>query len=443
MAAKAPRVARLRKSALRKPRQHHMLAERPKLGKQHYRILALCWAGWIFDIYDLILFTFLIPPISISLHLNKLQMSYALGVSLGASALGGIVMGALADLYGRRRVLEWTILTYSAGTLLSGFAHGLVSLIVFRIITGFGVGGEWATGHTYIGETFPPRFRSRYAAFMQTGGSVGCLMAAAIGGFVAPHLGWRLVFIISALPAVLSAFVRRALPESDVWLARHPEARKGRLFILPRLSHVMDPIRNLMTGPHRRDFVRSIILCSLDMSAFYIAFSWLPTYFEEQRHLSAGTAALIISIAYVGILLGQLIFGYLADAIGRRASFSVFSCIMATGLLSITLFWSDTGGSFTAVGGAMFVTGFGAGMFGGYGPLFTELFPTAVRNTAMGGAYNMARGTQLFTPTLVALLARELGLSGGIALSAAFALATGVYVWTFPPNSSKIASEVE
>ena len=443
MAAKAPKPARLSKSARRKPRQHHMLAERQKLGKQHYRILALCWAGWIFDIYDLILFTFLIPPIRMALHLDKLQMSFALGVSLGASALGGIVMGALADLYGRRRVLEWTILTYSAGTLLSGFAHGLYSLLIFRIITGFGVGGEWATGHTYIGETFPPRFRSRYAALMQTGGSIGCLMAAGMGGFVAPHIGWRLVFILSALPAVLSAFVRRHLPESDVWLARHPEARKGRLLILPRLTHVMDPIRYLLAGPHRYDFIRSIILCSLDMSAFYIAFSWLPTYFEEQRHMSPGTSALIISIAYFGILVGQIIFGYLADLIGRRASFTLFSCVMAAGLLSITVFWRETDNSLVAIGWAMFVTGFGAGMFGGYGPLFTELFPTAVRNTAMGGAYNIARGTQLFTPTLVALLARELGLSGGIALSAAFALATGVYVWTFPPNSSKIASEVE
>lgn len=183
------------KLAVRKPRRqplpHHLLADEPRPTRQHYKILALCWAGWVFDIYDLILFTFLIRPIGTSFGLTKLDLSYALGASLAASAVGGIVFGSLADLYGRRRVLEWTIVTYSFGTLLSGLTGGLGSLIIFRVITGLGVGGEWATGHTYIGETFPPRFRGRYASFMQTGGAIGCLMAAAVGGFFEPRIGWR------------------------------------------------------------------------------------------------------------------------------------------------------------------------------------------------------------------------------------------------------------
>lgn len=91
----------------------------------------------------------------------------------------------------------------------------------------------------------------------------------------------------------------------------------------------------------------------------------------------------------------------------------------------------------------MFVTGFGAGMFGGYGPLFTELFPTAVRNTAMGGAYNLARGTQFLTPLLVALIAERYGLSGGISLASAFAVATGLFAWSFPGSSNRMATEVE
>jgi len=120
----------------RRPQPHrHLLAEEPRLTKQHYKILALCWAGWVFDIYDLILFTFLIHPIGTTFGLTKLDLSYALGASLAASAVGGIVFGALADLYGRRRVLEWTIVTYSLGTLLSGLTGGLGSLILFRLVT--------------------------------------------------------------------------------------------------------------------------------------------------------------------------------------------------------------------------------------------------------------------------------------------------------------------
>jgi MFS family permease len=411
--------------------------------REHYRILALCWAGWVFDIYDLILLTFLIRPIGTTFGLSKVELSYALGASLAASAVGGIVFGALADLYGRRRVLEWTIITYSLGTLLSGLTVGLGSLIVFRTITGIGVGGEWATGHTYIGETFPPKFRGRYSSVMQTGGSIGCLMAAGVGGFIEPRIGWRLCFVISAAPAVLSAFVRRMLPESDVWLERHPEARKGRLFVLPHPEAIIGPIRALLSGPHRNDFIRATIFCTLDMSAFWIAFAWLPTYFEEQRGMSISGSAAILAIAYVGILVGQLTFGYVADYIGRRASFTVFSLIMAAGLLTITLFWKEASESLTIIRWAMFVAGFGAGMFGGYGPLFTELFPTAVRNTAMGGAYNLARGTQFLAPVGVALIAETYGLGGGIALASAFAVASGLFAWTFPPSSTRLADQIE
>src|SRR5271154_5238580 len=427
----------------RQPPPHHLLAEEPRPTKQHYKILALCWAGWVFDIYDLILFTFLIRPIGTAFGLTKLDLSYALGASLAASAVGGIVFGALADLYGRRRVLEWTIVTYSLGTLLSGLTGGLGSLILFRLITGLGVGGEWATGHTYIGETFTPRYRGRYASVMQTGGAIGCLLAAAVGGFLEPRIGWRWCFVISALPAVISAFVRRQLPESDVWLERHPEARKGRPLVLPSPKAIIAPIRALLTGPHRRDFLRSTALCTLDMSAFWIAFSWLPTYFEEQRGMSITSTAATLSIAYLGVLIGQLVFGYLADRIGRRTSFTLFSFVMAAGLLAITLFWGVTSESGNFIECAMFVTGFGAGMFGGYGPMFSELFPTAVRNTAMGGAYNLARGTQFLTPLLVALIAERYGLSGGISLAAAFAVANGLFVWTFPATSNRMATEIE
>jgi MFS family permease len=427
----------------RPPEHHHLLSEEARPTKEHYKILALCWAGWVFDIYDLILFTFLIHPIGKTFGLTKLDLSYALGASLAASAVGGIVFGSLADLYGRRRVLEWTIVTYSFGTLLSGLTAGLGSLLVFRVVTGLGVGGEWATGHTYIGETFPPRYRGRYASVMQTGGAIGCLMAAAVGGFLEPRIGWRLCFVVSAAPAILSACVRRALPESDVWLERHPEARKGRPLILPSPKAIIEPIRSLLTGAHRFDFLRSTILCTLDMSAFWIAFSWLPTYFEEQRGLSTASSAAIVAIAYFGILVGQLAFGYIADVIGRRASFTVFSFVMAAGLLAITRFWGETSESGVFINWAMFVTGFGAGMFGGYGPLFTELFPTAVRNTAMGGAYNLARGTQFLTPLLVALIAERYGLSGGISLASVFAIATGIYAWAFPGSSNRITTEIE
>src|SRR5512135_1637073 len=129
-----------------------MLCDSEKPTQIHYRILGMSWAGWVFDFYDLILYTFLLIPIGKELGLSNVQLSYVLGASLAATAIGGVIFGVLSDRYGRRSVLQWTIVTYSIGTFLSGFAPTIHWLLAFRIVTGLGVGGEWATGQTYIGE---------------------------------------------------------------------------------------------------------------------------------------------------------------------------------------------------------------------------------------------------------------------------------------------------
>src|SRR5262249_30363411 len=196
-----------------------LLSEHEKPTAVHYRILALTWAGWLFDFYDLILYTFLLGPISAELHFGRETHAILLGASLGATAVGGMAFGYLADHHGRKAVLQWSILTYSAGTVLCGFASGLTSLLLARFLTGLGVGGEWAIGHALLGEAVPPRLRGRFGALLQTGAPCGVALAAVVGSFVAPVIGWRATFVLSGLPALLVTVTRRALPESDLWRA--------------------------------------------------------------------------------------------------------------------------------------------------------------------------------------------------------------------------------
>jgi MFS family permease len=201
--------------------------------RRHYSILALSFAGWLFDFYDLVLFSFLLVPIGKDLSLSDTDLSLLLGATLGATALGGVAFGFLADRFGRKPVLSATILTYSLGSLLCGFAPGPGALLVFRVLTGLGIGGEWATGQTMVGETFPPRLRARFAAVMQTGAPVGVGLAAIVGSFVepflsakfGPHLGWRLCFIGSAAPALLVVAIRRVIVRSGAsssWVSFSP-----------------------------------------------------------------------------------------------------------------------------------------------------------------------------------------------------------------------------
>ena len=184
-------------------------------------------------------------------------------------------------------------------------------------------------------------------------------------------------------------------------------------------------------------FVRCTILTTFTMSAYWFTYSWLPGYLYEQRHFSMAKSASWILVAQAGGFLGYLSFGFAADRLGRRPAFTIYSVLFAAGLAMTTLFW-DTVAAHPAAGlGFLFLVGVGTGVWGGFGPLFAELFPTSVRSTAMGAAYNIARGIQFVTPVIVAVLAKRYGLAGGMSLAVIFALATGAWIWTFEETKGR------
>lgn len=414
-----------------------LLSEYDKPTKQHFNILFMSWAGWVFDFYDLILFSFLLIPIGKELNLSNIGLSYILGASLAATAIGGVAFGILSDRFGRKSVLQWTILTYSIGTFLCGLASSLEVLLIFRIITGLGVGGEWATGQTYVGESFPPKVRGRYGAVMQTGAPFGIVLASIVGGFAAPEIGWRLCFFLSILPALLVVFIRKKLPESDIWIKSKELTQSAESTQEIISGDKQSKFLLLFSSTYRMMFTKSLILAVFDMSAYWFTYSWLPGYLHQQRHFTMTKSAAWMLVTQAGGLLGYLSFGIVADKLGRRPAYSIYSFIMAVGLVMITIMWDVVVIYPWLVLEFMFLVGFGTGMFSGYGPLFAELFPTKIRNTAMGSAFNLARGVQFFTPVVIALIAEQYGLGGGISLAALFAVLTGVWIWVFPETRGK------
>ncbi|MEI8005425.1 MAG: MFS transporter [Bacteroidota bacterium] len=413
-----------------------LLNESETITSTHYRILGMSWAGWVFDFYDLILFTFLLIPIAKEYNFTNLQMSYVLGASLAATAIGGVIFGILSDRYGRKPVLQWTILTYSIGTFLSGLAGSFWLLMIFRILTGLGVGGEWGTGQTYVGETFPAKVRGRYCAMMQTGAPLGIALASIVGGLIAPHIGWRACFFVSVLPAFLVLFIRRHLPESDLWLRRKKMSIAAAKDKYKRNATILQ-FQELLSKENRKYFILGLILAIFDMTAYWLTYSWMPGYLHNERNFSLTKSALWILITQTGGFLGYLFFGVIADRYGRRPAYSIYSVIMTLGLVMVTIFWDDIVMYPFIILGFMFMVGFGTGMFGGFGSLFSELFPTSVRSTAMGSAFNLARGIQFFTPVVISVIAVHYGLGGGISLAALFALLTGAWIWTFPETREK------
>lgn len=380
------------------------------------RVWLVALLGWIFDFYDLILLSFLLAPIGGDLHLVSSEEALLLGAALGASGIGGVVFGLLADRHGRKPVMVATIALYSLGTLLCAFAPDFRFLLAFRVVTGLGVGGEWAVGHALLAEAVAPRFRGRASALLQLGEPVGVALAATVGLLLLPVLGWRGVFLVSSASGLLALLARGAVRESRLW-QQAPRTSAWRTFREQRLWG--------------RAFA-AWMLATLKLGTYWTCYIWLPLFLQQRMHLSLARSVFWIVAAQAGQLLGMLAFGWAADSLGRRLAFCAYSLLTAAAIFPLAAGWSAVAPHPWLFWGLFFALGFGSGCTAGFGALFAELFPTAIRNAAMGTCYNLARGVQFFAPIAVSALAGRFGLAGGLGLPVVLALATAAWVWVFP-----------
>src|SRR3954453_2059867 len=380
----------------------------------------------MFDFYDLVLFSFLLIPISRELQLTDGQQAVLLGTALGASGIGGIIFGYASDVFGRKRVLMWTVCIYSLGTALTACATGTTTLCLFRFLTGLGVGGEWAVGHALLAESTPKHFRGGPPALVQAGEPVGVALAAVVGFFLTPVVGWRVVFLLSSASAGIAILARYYLPESPLWETQREQ----------RLS----PIAAIRTISRHRlwgALLKGWLLGVFKLGTYWTCYIWLPKFLLHEMNQTIGQSALWILTAQCGQLLGMMAFGILADAYGRRCAFTVYSLLTAAALYPLAFHWSELLVEPIWFWGDLFALGLGSGCTAGFGALLAELFPTQIRNAAMGAVYNGDRGVQFFAPLVVALFVSAYGLAGGLGVPFVLALATAGWVWTLPETRAR------
>jgi MFS family permease len=379
-----------------------------------FRIYLFALLGWTFDFYDLVLLGFLMKPVAHDLDLSPTGRTWLLGVALGASGVGGIAAGALADRVGKRTMLAWTVLIYSVGSLVCGLATGPWMFIAGRAVVGLGVGGEWAIGHGMLAESVAPARRGRWAAALQSGEPLGVAIAAVVGYLLLPRVGWRAVLVGSSITALLALAARRSvhLPDEPAARGKHP-----RLLALPGMP---------------RRLGAAWLLGVFKLGTYWTCYTWLPTFLRDEMHQDVTRSLTWMLTAQAGQLAGMTAFGVVSDRLGRRPAFAAFSVLTACALAPLAFEWQWLSGHPVLFWTTMWTLGVGSGCTAGFGALLAELFPTEVRGAAMGTTYNLARAAQLVAPVVVHAAVLRAGLAGGLGVPLVLALATASWVWVLP-----------
>lgn len=371
--------------------------------------------GWMLDSFDVTLYAMVLASLMRDLGISKETGGLLGSLTLIASAMGGVIFGFVADRIGRTRSLSTSILIYSVATAACGFASSVTMLGIFRVILGLGMGGEWTAGAALVAETWPTEHRGKALGLMQSTWAIGGMLAAAVAWAILPEWGWRGVFFVGVLPALVALWIQRRVPEPEIWRQRDSSAAS---------SHRV-PLGALWRKDIRWNGLLATAMNTFSMVGYWGLFTWIPAYFSLP--VSAGGRGLSIAKTYswllvigVGQWFGYVLFGFAADVFGRRRTYFTYLLVAAIltpiyGLVRTPL-WLLALGPLVAF--------FGTGFFSGFSAIASELFPTEIRATAMGLSYNLGRGVSAAAPLAVGALAIHYGLGRSfLILGAAFLLA--------------------
>ncbi len=372
-----------------------------------------CWSGWALDGMDFMIYPLVIGTIIRLWNVDAGSAGLAVTVTLLASALGGWLAGFVADRIGRVRTLQITILWFSVFSLICAFTQDFAQLLVARALLGLGFGGEWAAGAVLMGETIRAQYRGRAVGSVQSGWAIGwglaVLAQAVLFSALPADEAWRWMFVIGALPALLVFYLRHYVEEPAV--AAEARAKAAAAGDQPAIWEIF-------SGPILRTTILASLMATGCQGGYYAITTWLPRFLTTERKLSIISSTGYLAALIVGSFAGYLVGAWLADRIGRRHLFLVFSL----GAIAVILAYTQLPLSNEILWILGFPLGFFAsGYFSGVGPFLTELYPTRLRGSGQGFCYNFGRGIGALFPALVGYLSISMSLSSAIAVFAVVA----------------------
>lgn len=368
--------------------------------------LVATFGGWALDGMDVMVYSFVIPSLIAAWHISKGQAGLLGTVALLISAVGGWLAGLLADRYGRARVLQITIAWFALFTFLSGFTNSFWQLLVTRGLQGLGFGGEWAVGSVLMGETIRAQHRGKAVGTVQGGWAIGWGLAAIcytlVFSFLSPATAWRAMFWIGILPALLVFYIRRKVPEPEVYTRTRASTRE---------SHFLE----IFSPALLRVTVLTSLMAIGAQGGYYAITTWLPTFLKSQRGLSVLNTGAYLFVVIAGSFVGYIVSAYLTDRLGRKRTLVLFA---------VCSFVTVTAYTYLPISNRiMLMLGFPLGFFasGSFSPMgafLTELFPSRLRGSGQGFSYNFGRALGALFPTLVGYLSATMSLGHAIAMFA-------------------------
>jgi len=378
--------------------------------------------GWTLDAFDYFILVFVLVPVARDFHKSVPDIALTLTASLAMRPLGALLFGLMADRYGRRLPLMLDVVFYSVIEVFSGLAPNYKTFLILRLLYGIGMGGEWGVGASLTMESVPARWRGVLSGILQEGYALGYLLAAVAYWEAFPHWGWRPMFFLGGLPALLSLFIRAKVKESEAWKAAAAKTHEWK-------SYFRDVLDNW------KRFLYLVLLMAMMIFISHGTQDLYPTFLEQQRGFSPKLTSIITVISMVGAIAGGIIVGLYSDHRGRRRAM-VTSVLLA--ILMIPLWIFAPAAAWIAVG-AFLMQFMVQGAWGVIPAHINELSPDRLRGFFPGFAYQIGVLIASTAPYIESVMSRRMTYAQAIGMFAAIVLLLGAIVIAAGPEAHRIA----
>lgn len=407
--------------------------------KERWKIMWASIIGYAMDGLDVLILSFAMAAIVSEFGLTLGEGGMIATYTLIGTVLGGYIFGIFADWWGRVHTFSLTIIIFSIFTGACAFADNAVHLDILRFLAGLGLGGEYGIGMTLVSETWPGAKRARATAGVAMGWQAGAVLAAILAAVVLPDYGWRGLFLVGVLPALLAAWARHGIKEPPMWVKRKEmkkalQARKdaGEKLTAEEEEQLTEakkfPLAHLFAD--KKTTITTIaltIMTSVQNFGYYGIMVWLPMILLKEHGLTTKSMSGWMIVTVIGMIAGIFVFGWLCDRLGRKKPYLLFYVCAA----AMVYIYVNLGTPIALLFGGAFLGFFCNGMMAGYGTLLSENYTTDARSTAQNFIFDTGRAVGGFAPVIIGTIAQTNGFNTAFVLLSAVYLAAAVNVLFF------------